>query len=153
MLMVGLALRAEAAVLAPSKPSQVVTLTGAVGVSAACPSGVVAGRMVDTQHNPDGTSVPFNVPVGDVFVVTSWEWSGAGSASSTIGMGLVLVDSAATFLGTFSKGSAASDSAGFGGGTVVIPSGFVVNSGISMCYAGGGASASVIVHGFFAKDR
>jgi hypothetical protein len=152
ILMMGLVSRAEAAVLAPSKPSQVATITGDAATSAFCPSGLVAGKMVDTQRNADGTITSFSVPVGEAFVVTSWEWSGSGAASSTIGMSLVLVDSA-TLLGSFSRSTAAADGSGIGGGSVVIPSGFVVKSGITMCYAGGGASASVIVHGFFAKDR
>lgn len=153
ILMTGLAVGTDAGVLAPSKPSQVVTVTGDTATSASCPSGVVKGKMIDTQRNSDGTITPFNVPMGEVFVVTSWEWTGAGAVSSSITMALVLVDSSSTFLGSFSQATASSDSSGNGGGTVDIPSGFVVKSGISMCYAGGGASASVIVHGFFAKDK
>jgi len=152
-LMARLALPVQAAEVAPSKPSQVTTLGGDTSTSAFCPSGVVVGRMVDQQRNSDGTTTPFIVPDGLVFVVTSWDWSGTGAASSSAMTSLVLVDSATTLLGTFSLSTAASDSAGQAGGTVVIPSGFVVRPGISMCFAGGGSSRRVVVHGFFTKDR
>jgi hypothetical protein len=152
ILVAGLALRAEAAVVAPSKPSEVITLAGDTSTSASCPSGAVIGKMIDKQHNPDGTITTFTVPAGQVFVATSWDWSGTGAASSSIVTGLVLIDSTATLLGTFSQSSASSDSSGLAGGTVVVPSGFVIKSGVSMCYAGGG-TRSVVVHGFFTKDK
>jgi len=56
-------------------------------------------------------------------------------------------------VGSVSVSTAPSDGSRDAGGSVVIPSGFVITSGISMCYVGAGSFREVFVHGYFAKDK
>src|SRR5688572_4220512 len=57
-----------AAGLEPSKPSQTVLLEPGGSL---CP---VAGKIVNTRIQPDGTRVPFSIPPKQVLVITGVDW-------------------------------------------------------------------------------
>jgi hypothetical protein len=59
--------RSGAAALAPKRASDLRTVTA--GKQHGCPS--LFGFAVDTVQNPDGTTAPFVVPPGTVFIITS----------------------------------------------------------------------------------
>ena len=71
LLSFALVARSGAAALGPKKASDLRTVSDLAGHL--CPN-VLLGIALDTVQNPDGTTAPFVVPPGSVFIVTSWEW-------------------------------------------------------------------------------
>jgi hypothetical protein len=148
---------AAAAPLAPSKPSQLADLT--TDYSASCPSNAKA-YVVNRISKSDGTQAAFTIPEKQVFVVTGFEISTqlltSGHRYET---GLFRQDPASP--NVLSSISFVDDvSNGNGRLVLTLPSGAVVKSGILLCaividFDGGGAISfpSVLVHGFFTKDK
>jgi hypothetical protein len=62
--------------LAPTKASQLVTLTSS---GAACP-GVPVARVFDQRVQPDGTVSAFSIPSGQVLVLTGLDWRQGSTA-------------------------------------------------------------------------
>jgi hypothetical protein len=141
-----------AGAVAPKKPSDLVSARGTPD-SPLCPGDV--GRHVDTQQNPDGTTSPFAIPAGSIFVVTSLEWLSPNTPPGTLaGVDLFIVDTSGTSISFLSHARAVAPTTGNGGGgTVATPAGIVVKSGSNLCFEGTGGGSTVIVRGFLAKDR
>ena len=139
---------ATAGGLAPSKASQLITVASS---TSAC--NISGTFKVNTQQNPDGTTTPFSVPAGLVFVVTSYDWFLASSGSPGATVLLQLTVEAATSFSLVSAQIQKTDANGFAGGNVQLPPGFVVKSGANLCAATLGVSPAVVVHGFLAKDK
>lgn len=137
-----------AAALAPTKPSQILNLYNSGATSC---GGVSA--VVDRIVKPDGTSAAFSIPTGQVLIVTSVDWV-AASVTANRHWEFVLGFPG----GSFSLGDGAqSDADGQVSGTLLVPGGLVVKSGVQLCphltRNGGDAFAAVRVHGFLAKDK
>lgn len=137
--------------LAPTKPSQIVTLDNLAG--AACP---VIGKALDQQILPDGTRKPFVIPPKTVLVVTEVGW-GATGAGATKATGVVLTTQAvgdstasAIFLDT-----AITDSVGFATKNNLVASA-IVSADRTLCAHSTGAAGNtltVIVRGFLTKAK
>jgi hypothetical protein len=137
---------ARAGVLAPSKPSQLVTLSTDGTV---CPFDASA-FVFNTRIAGDGTLHPFAIPAGDVLVVSSFDGIVvAGTASSTqdlvllVPPGIIVATAPEFTLSGAGKGAAARD----------LTTPLVVRPGTTLCI-GSDFGASVfrgLVHGFFAQ--
>jgi hypothetical protein len=137
--------------VAPRKASSIVTLS-TTGVTGACAG---LGAEFNTELTSDGQVATFaGIPAGEVLVVTSVDfYSGGGTAGrrymfnfgNTNGS-LVVAD------------AGLADATGQVVGSVTIPSGVVVKSGVVICArftnAGGDVfNAFARVHGFFTGDH
>jgi len=139
----------RAGVVAPAKPSQLVT---AVRSSIAPPC--LIGVQVDQRVLPDGSLTPFVIPDGQVFIITAYEFSKnelLPDGEQVFGQLVVVSPSSVGFVSRISaimKGLNAFASK-------EVPSGIVVSSQAKLCLDSSGDinQANVIVHGFFAKDR
>jgi hypothetical protein len=148
--LVGIAVsgRIAAAAVAPSKPSQILNLFNSGTLCGGGPNTVV-----DQVLNPDGTTATFAIPAGQVLIVTSVDWVSASVTPNRHWEFVLGTTSAGFTLG----GGAQSDADGFVSGTLVIPGGLVVKSGVKFCpdieHAGTSEPVEVRVHGFLTKDR
>jgi len=133
-------------------PSQLVTLI-ADSSTPICPATTVPHVFSDRLF-PDGTRMPFTIPSGQVFVVTSFDWVVEGSSQVN-----GTVWTAVTLMGTGKNNalfsSAAADSIGRAAGTTAVPRGFVVQPGTVMCldFVGGATSSMARLHGYIAQQR
>ena len=156
----GIALRAAdpamAAPLAPTKPSQAVTVQSLSQGDLCVPGEPSLGRRVNIKQNGDGTTEPFTIPPKTVFVVTSVDVSIQGAPASRKILGGLYIASAQQ-VGAGSNVAvvpAESDADGLGNGTMTLPSGFPVKSGANLCFLTvPPGSFNALVHGFFAKDK
>lgn len=133
------------------KPSELRTVRGDSETSAACFA--TGGFRVDVRQLPDGTTAPFSIPAGFVFVITSWDWQ-TSPAGSFSGVDLYIATAANTVdtpLSFVSNGRALGVP-GFAGGSVTTPDGAVVKAGATLCAAGANHTA-VVVRGFLVKDK
>jgi hypothetical protein len=152
----GLAARADA-VLAPSKASQLVT----VSAFGACPIvGFSATNSVTFANliRSDGTSGAFTIPPKQVFVITDVILAAAGMQANDAVLSIVAV-------GTPNVGSPIAgryDSASPGGAVTssfVFPAGVAVKSPSLVCAEminttqGGSVFLSAVAHGYFAPDK
>ena len=129
--------------LAPSKSSDIVTLT--TGPGDAC---VVTGSAAHYRVLPDGTRELFSVPDKRVLVVTGIDFVTQVAVPIDVEL---FVEKAPESAQIFVTGVAA------GGGSAAIPNA-IVGSGATLCVRGtqkdGGAVAVLaVVHGFVAKDK
>jgi hypothetical protein len=139
----------RAAVVAPDKPSQLVT-----AIRSATAPPCLIGVQVDQRVLPDGSWTPFVIPDGQVFIVTAYEFHKnevLPDGEQVFGQLVVVSPSSVGFVSRISaimKGLNAFASR-------EVPSGIVVNSRAKLCLDSSGNidQADIIVHGFFARDR
>jgi hypothetical protein len=139
--------------LAPATASDLVTLLGNLDTDCVPEGGA---RLVNQQQKADGTTAPFAVPARQVLVVTSYDFIfSGGTPSQRMQVPLVVVDATLTQVAYVGTGHTIADSAGNGGGTITLPSGFAVKSGTRLCFqfAPNVTAGAVIVRGFLAPDR
>ena len=137
-----------AGAVAPKKPSDLRTVLG-LPSSVPCP-GLSSLRAVDLQQNPDGTTGPFSIPVGNVFIVTSFDTEGSGAVGTGGGAALIISDgTGGSSLIARCDGVAASN--GLVSGSCTLPIGVPVKGGSTLCYTP--TTSNVIVRGFMAKDK
>lgn len=141
---------AVAGTIGPKKPSSLRT----VKLSAPCTA---------VEQKSDGTTAPFSIPTGMVFIVTSWEWVTGPHIDPTAPAGVLLqhgdqvVSMGAT--GVTTNFSVVLDGSGAGipsaaGGHTVIPSGVAVTGSVPLCiFPMNASTASAVVHGFLSKDK
>ena len=160
MCTAGIALRAPdpaiAAPLAPTKPTQAVTVQSLTQSAFCVPGEPTLGRRVDIKQNGDGTIEPFTIPPKTVFVVTSIDLAQQAPASRHITGSLYVASAQQVGAGSVvAIVPAQSDADGIGNGTMTLPSGFPVKSGANLCFLTFPPAGSVaaLVHGFFAKDK
>jgi hypothetical protein len=111
---------------------------------------------VTSQQKPDGSIGSFSIPVGSVFVITSWEWQTSGGVSSVAttwsSLFAVEISNGAAWV---SNGNGTSDASGNAAGTTLVPSGVAIKSGATLCFRmfNNNTPGAVLVHGFMAKDK
>lgn len=131
--------------LAPSKASQLVTLTAS---GATCLSGLVK---VNTQIHGDGTSAAFTIPAGMVLVITGAEWDATGGAG---GVDTFFINLEGTGTSTVHVAAGPVGSTGLAGGSSSFSSGIVVKPGTNICVGLNSLNTPVpVIHGFLAKDK
>jgi hypothetical protein len=177
---------AAQAILDPQQPSKVVTVAAHFGSvpgpddTLPCPN-CPGAREISKQTLPDGTIVPFSIPAGKVFVVTSFSWNTItvpplnccgqpgvcssctlptfcacpyGTSSQTMSIEIDTGSSCSNFIQR--DGSPADGTSG-GYGRHVIPHGLIIKPGADanwkLCAAMGGTQGTVILHGFLRPDR
>ena len=145
---VGLASVAFAGPLAPTKASDLRTVYGDTN-STPCPAsaGLTA---VSLQQNANGTTTPFAIPAKSVFVVTSFDVTGSGTAGQVSDVVLIAADGAGSF-SFLAKCGGVAGSNGIASGSCVTPIGTAVKAGATLCFLPN--TATVLVRGFIAKDK
>jgi hypothetical protein len=155
---VALAVPAAAGALEATKPSQVVSVYARSETAPACPGAPAGVRRFESIGHADGTTTPFAIPPKSVFVVLGFDFSTAAAVANRFtGYTVLGVDPAHPptlgVTGAIAAGGAVADESGFLGGTVTIPGGLVIKPPAVPCYSDGAAESTVILHGFFAKDK
>ncbi len=103
------------------------------------------------------TVVPFQIPSGKVFVVTSVDWQTSVPArpERTVIAEIIPVVKGLTN-GPIATGAGRADSEGTAGGSILTPNGFVVKGNYQLCIAirtpSGLAPAEGIAHGYFSSN-
>jgi hypothetical protein len=145
VMLVGSVGTVHAGVLAPSKPSSVVTLVS----FGACGTG---SHKMDTRIMPDGTAVPFVIPPKEVLVLTGIEWvfTVAGGQGGLIDL-LLAPPAPAVGYQVFSAEALAPGN-GIGRGSALIPD-VVAGPGVDICADVPFGASSVTLHGFLAKNK
>jgi hypothetical protein len=128
-------------------------------------SSALSGRINQTCVEFDRLSTPpfatsFVIPDGDVFVMTSVDWTGgAGSRASKSVLADFFIYVGGGVNGPSAMATAIADSDGTAGGTITFPSGVVVKKGQQLCVeiqtvpdSNSYAPADAVAHGYFAHD-
>ena len=136
---------AYGSVVAPSKPSQVVTLYQS---GAACPT---AGIAIDRIAMSDGTSASFVIPPNQVLVLSGYEWQASGLPGN--GVTAILSTQASSTVTSYATSTSTFDSAGVAFKNDITPM-IVFKPGRTICISvTSGSIVSAFVHGFLAPDR
>ena len=156
--LVALAAPAATGALEATKPSQIVSVYGRSETAPACPGAPGGVRLFESIGNADGTVSPFAIPPKSVFVVQGFDFATAAAVPNRyIGYTILAVDPAHPVSlgvsGALAAGGGVADENGFLGGTASIPGGLVIKPPAVPCYSDGAAESTVILHGFFAKDK
>jgi len=144
--------RSGAADLAPKRASDLRTLSTS---RRGCPN-LAVGLALDTVQNPDGTTAPFVMPPGTVFIVTSWEWvdcTGTADNRPAVVLLFANTDLNGSLLSLSSGTTTSTSSENCSASVVQTPGGVAVKSGTTLCFSDGNTNASVLVHGFIARDN
>jgi hypothetical protein len=138
---------ASAAALAPSKPSQIVTLFQS---GAACPTlGFVIGRLAMS----DGTLASFVIPPKQVLVVTGFEWHAENGAAGSGVSAILSTQASGTPAIDYATSTTTFDSNGVAVKNDVTPL-IVIKPGRTICISvTSGDFSSGFVHGFLAPDK
>lgn len=138
-------------VVGPSSASELVTLMPGGN----CPDFAVSGSEFLSRIPSDGSQQQgFTIPVGNVLVITSVDWSvsGNGSASTSGLVDLILVDSF-KFPRIVARQSTRIDSSGFASGAFVFPNGIAVQPGVPICIKGPAPGLDAFLHGYLTKEK
>ena len=151
----GLIMPLDAAALEAKAASSLVTVFG--NLNTPCAGAATDAKLINQQQNGDGTITTFVVPDKQVFVVTAFEFTFDGGTASRNHKGILAVlDAGITSIATIGIAVALADSAGSGGGSQVLPSGFPVKAGARLCWDIGPVptiGAGMRVHGYLAPDN
>ena len=144
---------AAVAELTPSKPSDLVTAYQDTGP--ACPGGGLPGaRLIESRLLADGTTIPFAIPAGHVFVITGVEvlLISAPDTSSMVHVGIPCGDGCMVYM--FNLGVNVT-SFGRGTSTLQLTNGVAVKPGVTLCSTGAAreVNAFATLRGYFAKDK
>jgi len=157
-LLLGRVVPARGAALAPTKPSQLVTLQPDVFIGTPPCVGVELGvrRMV----NPDLTTGPLVIPDKQALVVVSGTWEKASAsmpADRHATLRLFLKDGSGGQAAMLLGAGAMSDADKEVSGSFRLDPGFVVRPGQTICAvldtAGGNVAVNVIAYGYLTKDK
>ena len=133
-------------------PSQIVTLNSFTSETTICPLG--AGK-VFKEFTPTVTNIAFNVPAGQVLVVTGAELF-FGPQFIALGKHLLwslVRDNGSSSASAFSSSVLTGPIGGSGSRSVTFSPGFIVPSGVTLCFFPPGVgNASVHVYGYLAPD-
>ena len=150
-----LTLATNAYSLEPKKASELATLIADTSTPI-CPATTVPHTFSD-RVLPDGTRVSFTIPLGKVFVITSYDWviEGSTQANNTVWTTVALFNGSG-YVSALASGAAA-DSIGRAAGNTIVSRGVVVKAGTAMCFdfVGGANTTSSFarIHGFLAEDQ
>jgi hypothetical protein len=160
LVLVAVTAPAAAGALEATKPSQVVAVYARAATAPACAGAPVGVHAFESIGKSDGTTVPFAIPAKSVFVVQGFDFSTVTVANRFTSFTVLAVDPAHPVSlgvsGAIAAGGAVADENGFLGGTVTIPGGLVIKPPAVPCFSSGLADdddSTVILHGFFAKDK
>jgi hypothetical protein len=144
--------------LAPSKPSDVVTLMpdAADGSNGAC-SGLQELRVDGVISSTDGSVAPFTIPSKEVLVLTGGSWSDTSLAANVNVFLELRLETASTNNQLLVSPAIRSDPAGAAAGSFTLEPGIVIKPGGSLCASLNidGTSSGVFprLTGFLAKDK
>ena len=149
---------ARGAPLAPSKPSQIVTLQPDALIGTAPCTGIQLG--VRQMVNPHLTTAPLTIPDKQVLVVTSGTWRTASAATPAdrhLSLRLFLKDVTANQAAVLLGAGEVSDVDQHASGSFRLDPGFVVRPGQTICAElatnGLPVAVAVIANGYLTKDR
>ena len=144
---------ASAAALAPSKPSQLVT----VAALGSCTALGLTTDLFNTLVKGDGTTAPFSIPAGQVLVITDLTVFATGKTAGGTVQVQVAVGTAATSHIFIVAANVTANPSGGVGFTATFPTGIVVKSGASICPLAFDGTSNVAaggsLHGFLTKDK
>jgi hypothetical protein len=144
--------------LAPSKPSDVVTLMpDASGANGACGPAMQEQRVDALINGADGSLSPFTIPDKEVLVLTGGTWEDV-TAAANVNVVLELSLKTATTSNLIAATPAVrSDAAGIAAGSFTLEPGIVIKPGASLCASFNVAGTSTLAFprltGFLAKDK
>src|SRR5262249_549990 len=152
LFLLGLASTPATAALAPSKPSQLVT----VAASGSCTALGLTTDLFNTLVKGDGTTAPFSIPAGQVLVITDLTVFAPGKTADGTVQVQVVVGTATSHFGIVTANVTANASGGVGF-AATFPTGIVVKSGASICPVAFDGTSNVAaggsLHGFLTKDK
>ena len=144
---------ATVAALAPSKPSQLVT----VAAEGSCTALGLTTDRFDTLVKDDGTTAPFSIPAGQVLVITDLTVFAPGKTAGGTVQVQVVVGTAATSHFAIVTANVTANASGGVGFAATFPTGIVVKSGASICPVAFDGTSNVAaggsLHGFLTKDK
>jgi hypothetical protein len=144
--------------LAPSKPSDIVTLMpDASGANGACGLATQQQRVEAVINGADGSISPFTIPDKEVLVLTGGTWEDV-TAGANVNVFLELsLRTASTNNLLAATPAIRSDAAGFAAGSFTLEPGIVIKPGVSLCASfnvdGTNTLAFPRLTGFLAKDK
>lgn len=143
--------------LAPSKPSDVVTLmpNASDGSNGSCNSPELrVDGVIDTS---DGSLSPFTIPPKEVLVLTGGTWSDTSVTPNANAFLLLSLRTATTSNNLVATTAVRSDAAGVAAGAFTLEPGIVIKPGASLCAVLDVAGTDTVVFprltGFLAKDK
>ena len=141
--------------VSPKKPSDIVTLDTTLGFVDPQPPCPTRSRYVNAMILADDTVVPFVIPEGNVFVITSADFY-AELAVADRNYEFQLVGTGPG--GPLVVANGRADASGQVTGVATVPTGVVIKPNVSLCANAGSLSVPQIpsfvrVHGFFTKDK
>jgi hypothetical protein len=143
--------------LAPSKPSDIVTLmpNASDGSNGACgPQQLNVDGIISST---DGSVAPFTIPPKAVLVLTGGSWSDISLAANVNAFLELRLETASTSNQLLVSPAVRTDSAGTAAGSFTVEPGIVIKPGASLCAHLVVDNASVIsfprLTGFIAKDK
>jgi len=141
--------------MAPTATSQLATLVGFEGTSAACPDDGFGGRTsvhLDRRviQGGGGAFDVFVIPDGQVLVVTRFDWSLIGAAAGTTVRMALSTQGDSSFNVASAQDEALVDATGRASGSEALGSGVVVSPGERLCIATSASNTflSGTAHGF-----
>ena len=147
----GLVSSAIAGPLAPSKPSQLVSLRNG---GYYCGPGVTY-PMLNVQENGDGTETfPFAIPAGQVLIVQDVEITIDKTANTPVYISIGIGDASSSPSDDLAAGAGYTNPGGFTEFNFQFPNGVVIKPGKFLCISDplAGVNAAT-AHGFLTKDR
>jgi hypothetical protein len=144
---------AVAGPLAPSKPSQLVTVRYLeTGCPLAAPDPGTTANALDEMSTLEGLQQPFVIPPRQALVITSVNFTVVGEAGDSFGMNLIAVNG--TQRAVLAQALVKTEAEGVGSLTIPIPTGIAIREGNALCMvASAGGTPAGAVTGFFAKDK
>jgi hypothetical protein len=145
--------------LAPSKPSDIVTLVpDASGANGACGPASQQQRVDAVINGADGSISPFTIPDKEVLVLTGGTWEDTSVAANVnVFLELSLRTATPTSNIIVATPAVRSDAAGVVAGSFTLEPGIVIKPGVSLCaslnVAGTNTIAFPRLTGFLAKDK
>ncbi len=140
----------EVVVVNTPLPSEILSLTSVVSTANVCGTGTMF-----REDRSDGTvaGADFNIPFGQVFVVTSFQWTGGGTAGEINFASLLRRQIGAPNLENFGPNlGALAGTNGILGATMTMPTGFVLDSDTDLCF-NGPAESTGFAQGYLAPDN
>ena len=145
--------------LAPSKPSDIVTLMpDASGANGACATAPQEQRVDALINTADGSLSPFTIPDKEVLVLTGGTWEDLSAAANVnVFLELSLRTAAPTSINIVATPAVRSDAAGVAAGSFTLEPGIVIKPGASLCASFNEAGTNTLAFprltGFLAKDK
>jgi hypothetical protein len=143
---------AHAAVLGPTRASDLVNVVAFPGFSGVCCS--ASETAFDITFDADGERQPFVIPPGKVFVVTGIEWNSFLGTPNRQTLAVLSLSRPTGCDGLFANSTALADGAGSAGNTLTVPNGLRIRPGQKLClFMSNGSLNTARATGYLAKDN